>query len=174
MVSGDVQGSICEPVGAPVLRDLRSSDRETLRELLAKAGNFNAAEQSVAMELVDFRLTEPLRDDYRFVVADQSGRPVGYACYGKASLSDGTYDMYWVVVDRDCQRRGIGTLLVEYCEDQVRKLQGRSLLIETSSRPGYEGTIAFYRRLHYEVLAQLRAYYSAGDDKLILGKYFSD
>lgn len=157
-----------------MLRDLRSSDRETLRELLAKAGNFNAAEQSVAMELVDFRLTEPLRDDYRFVVADHSGRPVGYACYGKASLSDGTYDMYWVVVDRDCQRRAVGTLLVEYCEDQVRKLQGRSLLIETSSRPGYEGTIAFYRRLHYEVLAQLRDYYSAGDDKFILGKYFSD
>jgi ribosomal protein S18 acetylase RimI-like enzyme len=174
MVSGDVQRSICEPVGAPVLRDLLRSDREALREILARAGNFNAAEQSVAMELVDFRLAEPLRDDYRFVVADHAGRPVGYACYGKASLSDGTYDMYWIVVDGDCRRCGIGTLLVEYCEDQVRKLQGRSLLIETSSRPGYEGTVAFYRRLHYEVIAKIRDYYSAGDDKYILAKYFSD
>ena len=173
MVSGGGRGSICEPAGAPVLRDLRSSDREALREILAGAGNFNAAEQSVAMELVDFSLTEPLRDDYRFVVADQALRPVGYACYGKASLSDGTYDMYWVVVDRDWRRHGIGTLLVEYCEDQVRQLHGRSLLVETSSRPGYEGTIAFYRRRQYEVLAQLRDYYSAGDDKFILGKYFS-
>lgn len=157
-----------------MLRDLRRSDKEALREILARAGNFNTDEQSVAMELVDFRLTEPVRDDYRFVVADHSGRPVGYACYGKASLSDGTYDMYWVVVDRDYQRRGIGTLLVEYCEGQVRELQGRSLLIETSSRPGYEGTIAFYRRLHYDLIAQIRDYYTAGDDKYILGKYFSD
>ena len=155
------------------LRSLRPSDREPLKRLLASAGNFSRAEQSVAMELVDIALDSPSQEDYNFLVADDDGAVTGYACWGKASLSDGTYDLYWVAVDPAFQRRGIGKFLVERCEDEVRRLGGRSLLVETSSRPGYEGTLEFYRQLNYEVLARLRDFYTAGDDKIVLGKYFS-
>jgi len=156
-----------------LLRGLRAGDGGAIRRLLSRAGNFTAAEQAVAMELVDIGLTVPDQKDYIFAVAEDDGLVVGYICWGLASMSDGTYDLYWVAVDPGCRGRGIGKMLVEHCEEKVKEARGRSLLIETSSRAGYEGTLAFYLRLNYEVLARLRDYYTAGDDKIVLGKYFS-
>ncbi|MCE9584040.1 MAG: GNAT family N-acetyltransferase [Planctomycetes bacterium] len=155
-----------------VLRDLHAADRPAIERLLHGAGNFNAAEIAVALEVVDAGLV-PGQTDYELIVAADGEAVLGYACWGLASMSDGTWDLYWVAVDPQGRGRGIGRLLVEHCEERVRDAGGRSLLVETSSRTGYEGTLAFYRVLNYEVLARLRDYYIAGDDKIILGKYFS-
>jgi ribosomal protein S18 acetylase RimI-like enzyme len=154
------------------LRDLHAADRPAIERLLRGAGNFNAAEIAVALEVVDAGLV-PGQKDYELVVAADGDTVLGYACWGLASMSDGTWDLYWVAVDPQGRGRGIGRMLVEHCEERVRDAGGRSLLVETSSRTGYEGTLAFYRALNYEVLARLRDYYIAGDDKIILGKYFS-
>ncbi|MBI2922380.1 MAG: GNAT family N-acetyltransferase [Planctomycetes bacterium] len=154
------------------LRALRAGDRDVIAGLLARAGNFNAAEQAVGCELADYSLANPGQTDYRFAIAEDDGRPVGYACWGLASLSDGSWELYWVAVDPDCRGRGVGRILVEHCEDDVRTARGRSLVAETSSRSGYEGTLAFYRKLNYEILGRIRDFYTAGDDKVILGKYF--
>ncbi|MCC6740712.1 MAG: GNAT family N-acetyltransferase [Planctomycetia bacterium] len=155
-----------------VLRALRPADAPVLGRLLREAGNFNEAEVAVGVEVIEAGL-RPGQGDYRFVVAEEDGRVLGYACWGLASLSDGTWDLYWVAVDARGRGRGIGRMLVEHCEEVVKKERGRSLLVETSSRPGYEGTLAFYRSLGYEVLARFRDYYTAGDDKVVFGKYFS-
>lgn len=153
------------------LRALRDADRPGIERLLRGAGNFSAAEIAIGMEVVDSGL-RPGQSDYNFVVAEEEGKVLGYACWGLASLSDGTWDLYWVAVDPQGRGRGIGRMLVEHCEEKVREARGRSLLVETSSRAGYEGTLAFYKALNYEVLATLRDYYTAGDDKIVLGKYF--
>ncbi|KAF0244813.1 MAG: hypothetical protein FD180_2184 [Planctomycetota bacterium] len=154
------------------LRALRAADRPSLERLLRDAGNFSEAEVAVGVEVIDAGL-RPGQEDYNFVVAEEDGAVLGYACWGKANLSDGTWDLYWVAVDPRGRGRGIGRMLVEHCEEAVREARGRSLLVETSSRAGYEGTLAFYRALNYEVLARFRGYYTADDDKIVLGKYFS-
>ena len=154
------------------LRALRAADRPFLGRLLRDAGNFSEAEIAVAEEVIDAGL-RPGQTDYEYVVAEEEGAILGYACWGKASMSDGTWDLYWIAIDPRSQGRGIGRQLVEHCEQAVRKARGRSLLVETSSRAGYEGTLAFYRALNYEVLARFRDFYIAGDDKIVFGKYFS-
>ncbi|NUN48255.1 MAG: GNAT family N-acetyltransferase [Candidatus Brocadiae bacterium] len=154
------------------LRALCAADRNGILRLLESAGNFSAAEIAVGMELVDHALARPGQADYRFVVAEDGSGIAGYACWGLASLSDGTWDLYWIAVSPDRQGRGFGRQITEHCEADVRREGGRCLLIETSSRAGYEGTLAFYRSLGYEVLARLKDYYTTGDDKVILGKYF--
>lgn len=154
------------------LRALQPADAPVLGRLLRDAGNFSEAEVAIGVEVIEAGL-RPGQTDYNFIVAEEEGRILGYACCGLASLSDGTWDLYWVAVDPRGRGRGIGRTLVEHCEEKVREARGRSLLVETSSRAGYEGTLAFYRALNYEVLARLRDYYTAGDDKIVLGKYFS-
>lgn len=154
------------------LRAPSPADAPALGRLLRDAGNFSEAEVAVGVEVIEAGL-RPGQGDYRFVVAEEGGQVLGYACWGLASLSDGTWDLYWVAVDPRGRGRGIGRMLVEHCEADVRKERGRSLLVETSSRAGYEGTLAFYRALDYGVLARFRDYYTAGDDKIVLGKYFS-
>lgn len=154
------------------LRALRSDDRDVIAGLLARAGNFNAAEQAVGCELVDYALANPGQADYLFAIAEDEGRAAGYACWGLASMSDGSWELYWIAVDPAFRGRGVGRILMEHCEAEVRRAHGRSLVAETSSRAGYEGTLAFYKKLDYEVLGRIRDFYVAGDDKVILGKYF--
>lgn len=153
------------------LRGLERSDRAEVLRLVAEAGNFNEAERRVAEEVLDAALGGDA--DYRFVVADAGGRLAGYATWGRAPLTEATWDLYWVAVDRERRGEGVGRELVTHCEEDVKRSGGRCLLVETSTRRGYEGTIAFYEALGYETVARFRDYYAAGDDKLVFGKFFS-
>jgi ribosomal protein S18 acetylase RimI-like enzyme len=154
------------------LRGLRPSDREAIVRLLEVAGNFTAAERRVGVEVLDAALGDPSQEDYVIAVAEDEGRIAGYACWGRAELSDRTWDLYWIATDPGVRRRGVGTALMERAEESVRAGGGRTLLVETSSRPGYEAAQAFYAARGYREIARFRDYYTKGDDKIVLGKSF--
>ncbi len=94
----------------------------------------------------------------------------GYACYGPTPLTQGVYDLYWIVVDPAAQRKGFGRYLLEYVERDIIKRGGRMLLIETSSQETYGATIRFYERNGYQLMARIKNYYRIGDDKLVFSK----
>jgi GNAT superfamily N-acetyltransferase len=144
---------------APALRELRAADREPIAALLRATAAFTDEEVGVALELVDEGLAggpeQP--DDYRFFVAELAeggasgaagpARVVGYVCYGRTPLSDGVFDVYWIAVDPKSQGRGTGQALLRAVEAEVRRLGGRSVLIETGGKPSYAPTRAFYDQI---------------------------
>ena len=162
-------------------------DRPRLAELLAATGAFNADEIEVALSLLDVSLEEAgsrqgfaLRDDtsptqdvegdYEFLGAfeEASDRLVGYACFGATPATDGTYDLYWLAVDPAAQGRGIGSALVRAVEEKLLDRGARLLVVETSSRPDYEGTRRFYARSGYTEAARVRDFYAPADDRIVL------
>lgn len=166
-------------LGAPVaLVSLRVEHRDPLLELVRATKAFRDDELAVAAELLDEGLAalraDPLgRDtgpDYRFVVAELDGRAVGYACFGLASLSDGVFDLYWIVVDPSLHGGGIGRTLLGEAERLAREEGGRWLVAETSGTEGYAATRAFYRRAGYRELGRIPEFYRAGDDKVFYGR----
>jgi ribosomal protein S18 acetylase RimI-like enzyme len=156
------------------IRPLVSRDREAVRSIVDRAGNFTAEEVSTAMELVDEWLADGEASDYFVYVLtseEDAGSEVrGYVCFGPTPLTDGTYDLYWIAVDAACQGRGYGRRLLEFAEDDVRHRGGRLLLIETSSKETYGSTIRFYERAGYELAARINDFYRVGDDKLVFAK----
>jgi ribosomal protein S18 acetylase RimI-like enzyme len=82
----------------------------------------------------------------------------------------GSYDLYWIAVDREHQSRGLGRALVAESERQIAARGGRRIYIETSNRPQYEPTRQFYLRCNYAIAAILPDFYNTGDDKVILVK----
>ena len=155
------------------IRSLSAKDQSRIREIVAAAGNFSDQEIATAMELVDEALQKGEESGYIIVVAatpEHAGEIDGYACYGPTPLTEGVYDLYWIAVDPKAQGRGIGRILVEYVEKDIRSRGGRLLLIETSSRHEYQPTIAFYQRTNYELAARIKNFYRIGDDKLIFSK----
>jgi ribosomal protein S18 acetylase RimI-like enzyme len=150
-------------------------DRARLREMVGSTGNFTEAEVATALELVDEALAKGEASGYFFLIledAASSPRVQGYACYGPTPLTEGVYDLYWIVVDRAAQGRGHGRRLLARVEEQVRGRRGRKLLIETSSQESYAGTIRFYERSGYGLAARIRDFYKVGDDKLVFSKDF--
>ena len=81
------------------------------------------------------------------------------------------YDLYWIVVEAGSQNKGVGKKLLEHAEEFVEKQNGRWLLIETSSQEKYAKTRNFYLRNYFTQVAEIKDFYSVGDNLVIYGKY---
>jgi GNAT superfamily N-acetyltransferase len=147
-----------------------AGDCSAVRELTAATGFFSEEEVAVAVELVEARLAQGLASGYRFLFADGDGRLDGYVCYGPIALTRSSFDLYWIAVRPGAQRAGLGRRLMEAAEARARELGASALYVETSSRPQYEPTRTFYRRIGYRAAAELPDFYAPGDGQVIFTK----
>jgi ribosomal protein S18 acetylase RimI-like enzyme len=147
------------------LRPVGRAHRARLETLVQGTGLFREAEVRTAVELLDEALDGD--DDYRFLGAFDGDELVGYACYGPTPDTLGTFDLYWIAVDKRRQGSGIGTQLVTAVEQTLSAAGGRLIVVETSSRPDYDATRAFYEVKGYTRAATIPGYYAAGDDLVI-------
>jgi GNAT superfamily N-acetyltransferase len=150
------------------------SDRDAVREIIASSGFFSEEEVEVAVELVDVRLAQGLRSGYYFLFAEHDGNVVGYTCFGPIPGTRLSYDVYWIAVRPAYQGLGLGTTLLTRSEQTIVQLGGRRIYIETSSRPLYAPTHAFYQARHYRQEGFLADYYAPGDAKVIYVKVFPE
>lgn len=150
-----------------MLRELVPEDRPELERILSATRMFSAEEVDVALELIDIGLGRREGDGYRFLVAEQDGRVAGYACFGRAPMTDETWDLYWIAVDPIVQGRGIGARIMRAVEEAARAGGARLLVVETAGRADYAPTRAFYEGLGYPERARLPDFYRDGDDKVV-------
>jgi GNAT superfamily N-acetyltransferase len=150
--------------------EVAPADPERIRELVKSTGVFSQVEIQTAAELAEERLARGPESGYHFIFAEREGRMVGYACYGPIALTIGSYDLYWIAVEKSGQGQGLGRILMEKVEDLVRALGGRRIYIETSTRPHYAPTRAFYLRTGCILEATLEDFYAVGDSKAIYVK----
>ena len=154
-----------------LIRGLKQTDRDRLVQIIRSTANFNAADVAIAIELIDDAIAKQAASDYIVeILEDDSGRVQAYVCFGKTPLTESTFDFYWMVIDSQYQRRGMGFLLFQHVEERVRTLGGKLLMCETSSLDGYERVIRLYEKLGYSFVARIKNFYRDGDDKLIYMK----
>lgn len=150
------------------LRPVGRAHRARLESLVRGTGLFREAEIRTAIELLDEALDGD--DDYRFLGAFDGDELVGYACFGPTPDTLGTFDLYWIAVERSRQGTGVGTQLVSAIEQQLSADGGRLIVVETSSRAEYEPTRAFYEARGYSRTATIAGYYAPSDDLVIYVK----
>jgi GNAT superfamily N-acetyltransferase len=153
---------------------LEPDDRGRVRDLVSASGFFSPEEIEMAVDLVDERLAKGPASGYDFVFAEADGRTVGYACFGPIPATQAGYDLYWIVVAPDRRRSGLGRLLIGEVERLVRSRGGLRLYADTSGRPQYAPTRAFYEAVGYRREAVLKDFFAPGDDKLIFVKAIRD
>lgn len=142
--------------------------------MLIRTANFSPEDIALALELIDSGLDRPDQKDYCFILAtDEEGRITGYTCYGPTPLTHGTYSLYWIVVDQDFARRGLGSLLLKCTEDRIGSENGRLIALETSSAQDYELTRRFYQKNGYTVGERLKDFYRPGEDRITFVKFLN-
>jgi ribosomal protein S18 acetylase RimI-like enzyme len=154
-----------------MIRKLRPEDREQIQNIVSSIDIFSAEEKDVALELIDEAIAKSQQEYYNVFVYEEEGKVLGYHCTGKRALTDGVFDMYWIVVDPHTQNKGIGKKLLEHVENFAKERNGRWILAETSSRENYTPTRNFYLRNNYSILTEIRDFYSMNDNLVIFGKY---
>ena len=150
--------------------EVRPEDRKAVRGILESTGFFYPEEIGVAVELVEERLQRGEASGYYFDFAEVGGAVAGYTCFGPIACTQASFDLYWIGVHQDHRRAGLGRELLARAEAQIRRLGGRRLYVETSSRAQYEPTRRFYLACGYRLEAQLEDFYSPGDGKVIFLK----
>jgi ribosomal protein S18 acetylase RimI-like enzyme len=154
-------------LGSWSIRCSSKEDRDAILAFLAETGFFRDDELLVAAEVLDEALAKGPAGHYQSCTAELAGRPVGWVCFGPTPCTLGTFDIYWIVVDRACQHRGIGAALMRHAEKLIVERGGRLAVVETSSREIYDPTRGFYRKMGYPEAARLKDFYAPGDDKVV-------
>jgi ribosomal protein S18 acetylase RimI-like enzyme len=156
------------------IRPMVAADRSGVFRILENAGNFTPEEVATALELIDEWLELGEHSGYLTYVLEArdevSAEVLGYVSFGPTPLTESTYDLYWIAVDKSKHRGGVGKKLMKFTEEETVRRGGKMLLIETSSQETYGGTIQFYERTGYELVGKIPEYYKPGDDKLIFAK----
>jgi ribosomal protein S18 acetylase RimI-like enzyme len=145
-------------------------DKRALMQILGNTPEFKPYEVTVAEEVIDGYLNDPVVTGYNILIADDNGEVAGYVCYGQTPCTVGTWDIYWIAVAQEKRGKGLGKLLSDAAEKAIKKTGGRMAIIETSSTPLYENTRRFYESRGYRIVARIEDFYTPGDDKLILKK----
>ncbi len=149
------------------------ADGSQIQAITAKAGVFSQEEVDCVVELwEDYLSVGSETCGYNFIVDRDGDQVLGYACYGPRSLTAGAFDLYWIAVDPDARRNGVGHGLLLASEEAARTIGGTMLIAETSGTPHYEPTRKFYINMGYTSEAIIKDFYSAGDDLLIFIKRF--
>jgi ribosomal protein S18 acetylase RimI-like enzyme len=147
-----------------------TDDKAGLLSILKNTPEFKPIELEVAEELIDNYLAHGISSGYHIQIAEDDGNVVGYVCFGETPCTVGTWDIYWIAVDKEKRGKSIGKTLSEVAEDAIKQADGRLIIIETSSIALYENTRKFYLARGYEEVARIPNFYAIGDDKIILQK----
>src|SRR5512139_1266753 len=143
------------------------SDLRRVREIVVSSGFFSRPEIAVAVELVQERLKKGAESGYHFLFAEKDKKVVGYSCFGPIPCTVESYDIYWIAVQEELRRSGLGVELLKKVEEKIKEMGGNRIYVETSSREQYEPTRLFYSRCGYRREATLENFYSHGDHKVI-------
>ena len=155
-----------------MIRQFELKDRNIIKNILAETKVFSSEEINVALELIDIYLNDKGQNDYRiFSFVDENDIVLGYTCYGKTPMTESTYDMYWIAVNPKCHNMSIGKKLLDFVEKEIVSLNGKLIVVETSSREDYLNTRMFYIKSNYQELSRIKNYYKDNDDLVVYGKY---
>lgn len=150
-----------------------AADGPQIQDITARAGVFSQEEVECVRDLwEEYLTTGPVVGGYNFIVDRDEDQVLGYACYGPRDLTSGVFDLYWIAVDANSHRNGVGRRLLTATEEAVRQAGGRMLIAETSGTPHYKPTRNFYLGMGYTLEATIKDFYTEGDDLAIFVKRF--
>jgi ribosomal protein S18 acetylase RimI-like enzyme len=156
--------------GTVTIRTAEARQRDRVAEIVDATGVFRPDEADIALEVFDGAMERPGVDYTALGAYSEDNEMLGFACFGPTPCTVGTWDLYWIAVDPAGHRQGVGRKLMEACEAKIAAARGRLVVVETSSRPDYGPTRAFYEKLGYSPAARVAGFYAEGDDLVVYTK----
>jgi len=152
------------------IRPTTAEDRPHLRAILVHSGVFHDSDAECVEEMFDHAMAKPAPDNYRFLSGWLDGRMLGFACFGWESLTEGTWDLFWVCTLPEGRGRGLGGGLLREAVRVATTEGGRLMVIYTSSTDAYTAARRLYESQGFARTATIPEYYKPGDDLFIYSR----
>lgn len=156
-----------------MIRPTLPEDTPALLRLTEGTGLFLPLDLRALEEVLKEHHEEADAQGHRCVTYEQDGAVIGFTYYAPAAMTDRTWHLWWIVVGKHIQARGVGGQLLRHAEDGARAEGGRLMIVETSGLPSYELTRRFYLKHAYDLAAVLQDFYADGHDMVIYRKRLS-
>lgn len=153
-----------------MIRTTRESETELLKQIADGTRVFKPIEIDALGEVLDDYHSLNHSHGHKAVTYEHEGKVLGFAYYAPTAMTDRTWHLYWIFVDKTTHAKGIGSEILRHVEQDIVRMGGRLFLIETSSLPSYEPTRRFYLKHGYEQAAVIEDFYTDGDDQVIFRK----
>jgi len=153
-----------------LIRPVIPEDRQQIVRIIEKQHNFLQCEIDIAIEVLD-ETFNPL-EDYQTLAAFDGQLALGFISFGPIPLTENRFDIYWIAVDPQTGRSGIGTMLLKEMEKRLQETGSGHIYIETSSTDGYTPARLFYEKNGYQLVSHLQDFYRQGDDRIIYRKIY--
>jgi ribosomal protein S18 acetylase RimI-like enzyme len=144
------------------------ADTPFILEIAKGTGVFKPLEIEALKEVLDDYHAD--KGEHRAVSYYKDDKVIGFAYWAPTAMTDRGWHLWWIAVDKKTHARGVGSELLKYVEEEIRRANGRQLLIETSSLPHYELTRRFYLKHGYEKACEQPDYYADGDHMVVFRK----
>lgn len=154
------------------IRATLPDDSAVLIDITRETALFKPIEIQALREVLDAYHAGEKESGHRCITAEENGTILGFAYFAPAAMTERAWYLWWIVVRKDTQAKGIGSELLRYVEQEIQEFQGRVLFVETGSLPHYELTRKFYLKHGYEKHALLKDFYAAGDSMVVFRKAF--
>ncbi|MDY0098017.1 MAG: GNAT family N-acetyltransferase [Bacteroidales bacterium] len=156
---------------ASIISGISSADKKSIEDILRSTDFFYEFEIQTALEIADETIRRGAEESgYKWIKIVENDQIVAFANFGKNCFSVHSWDLYWIAVHDMARNKKLGSLILEAVEAEVKKMGGSILWVETSGRPLYSSTEAFYRKNGYTLQASLKDFYGPGDPKQIYSK----
>jgi ribosomal protein S18 acetylase RimI-like enzyme len=131
---------------------------------------FYESELRMLGELLD-QIRNKTSKNYTLFDEREGDRILGFVVFRKTPMTDHSWDIYWLVVEKDRHRKGIGKKLLKRVEEYILANDERAIIrAETSSHKDYACAVDFYRKTGFAAAGAIPDFYEKNDDLLIFYK----
>lgn len=148
------------------IRNVLATDIEDLKAVLESSELFPS---EYLDDMIANYLNNPSCEEIWFTCTENN-IPISLGYCAPEKLTNGTYNLYAIAVNKELQGKGIGKKMMEYIERTLLDEGHRILIVETSSLDDYKLTRKFYENLGYHQEAVIRDFWNDGEDKIIFWK----
>jgi ribosomal protein S18 acetylase RimI-like enzyme len=139
-------------------------------DIAALTGSFDAHEIEVLKEIL-LDCCNSANQDYILIEEISQEQMAGFVIIGRTPLTEFSWDIYWVVVDKKFQRQGIGKALMSKVYQYIKSKGPRAVLrVETAGRKDYDYVRFFYQAQGFDESGRIKDFYSSGDDLVIFSR----
>lgn len=157
-----------------MIRTATAPDQTPILSVALASGLFEESELGEIRTMLDEHFAESQsRGIWVVDVDDASGTIVGVGYVEPERMTDGTFNLLMIAVQRDRQKQGRGTAILAHVEWMLSSAGGRVLLVETMGIEDFQYVRSFYRKNGFVEEARIRDFYFDGADKIVFWKSIS-
>lgn len=150
--------------------NMHRSLKELYLKIAERTSAFNPAEIEILNEVLTDHFDNP-KTTYILFEEKDNDKLIGFAIFGRSPMTKFSWDIYWMVVDKEFQRKGIGKKLQRSIEAHVLSRDKKAnLIVETSSKPEYNATRSFYKNSGFKEMGQIPDFYKEDDSLVVFYK----